>query len=437
MSGRAVFEFFVSHLSRRPRAMLVVSAESEAPDYIAQAATNPNLNLRYLSSDDFLKADLSDSFELCIMSPGIAPFTPLYQKAADLSSELISEPELAYRAYERDWIAVTGTNGKTTTTALIAHLLQESGRKAVAVGNIGNPAITDAQADAVVVAELSSFQLDAIKNLRARVSGILNLSPDHLNWDADIDGYYAAKMRIFENSAEGDLVILNEDDAIPATILKDLQARGADIRWLSMARASQEIRRWVSPEELQIKGTHNHFNAQFAAEAAAAYGLSDEEISVALKTFKPVAHRLEYVDTVAGVTYFNDSKATNPEASMAALDAFNEQGFHLLIGGKNKGNSFKALLRKALAKDNLSSIIFFGAAGPEAAAEFEELYSEGGRQVKHRLVFWLADAFAYAADIAQPGESVVLSPACASFDEFNSYEHRGDYFADLVRQAAR
>lgn len=443
VTGFAVFEYFCRIYEHELTEIAVASDSFSAEDVQKlenfKAHSRKDFNLKLIEFNGYAHFASAEPFELCVISPGIAPSTALYEFADEHSLELISEPELSYRAYERTWIGVTGTNGKTTCTSLIAHIFNEAGRACHAVGNIGLPAILALEKEAIVCAELSSFQLHAISELRFKVATILNLSPDHLNWHASLDEYYADKARIFENSSAGDLVILNAQDRFDLKSLARLAGSQAEIVKLDPAAASSELKRWVRADEIKIKGAHNHYNALVAALSCSFMDLSDEEIRQGLMSFEPVAHRLQLIGMHAGVEYYNDSKATNPEASMAALDAFDEKPFHLLLGGKNKGNSFVELLKKTLIKPELKSLIFFGDAADELSADFEIVLSDPnfadhiarGHAPKVQNLSKLQGAFDFAAKLAQAGESVVLSPACASFDEFRSFEHRGEYFCEL------
>lgn len=377
------------------------------------------------------------AFDVAIVSPGIAPVGALYQSIEAHSSRVISEIEFAFEQHPQNWIAITGTNGKTTTTSLTTHLLTEAGLHAVSVGNIGSPAIEavgKADANTIFVAEVSSFQLHAIDAFKPRVAALLNITPDHINWHGSMEAYAQDKARVFENCGQGDTILMNGDDEASQPFIARAKALEATTKVITLN--DNEIVRWINPDELQIKGPHNISNALFAIYAAKAYGVSDEDISRALATFSPVEHRLQFVETVEGVAWYNDSKATNPDAVFKALSAFEKEPIVLLLGGRNKGNRFLDLARAAFAKPNFKYALCFGEAGQVIFDDFIEVEHEvfgDGQPAKTLLLPMMNDAMEKARALADAGDCVVLSPACASFDEFNSFEHRGDVFMETVR----
>jgi UDP-N-acetylmuramoylalanine--D-glutamate ligase len=386
---------------------------------------------------------LAGEYDLCVASPGIPPHAPIMRSAREHSARVVSEIEFAFELSDQTWIAVTGTNGKTTTTALIAHVLQCAGIDNRAVGNIGDPAVpavVSSPASTVIVAEVSSFQLALTESFRPRVAVLLNLTPDHADWHGSLEAYAADKARVFTNLGEGDTAIIDVDDAGSARYVDAASRRGADV-----VRVSRNVRhsggacvvdgvlcletrggliRLVKESDLEIRGSHNVSNALAAAAAAHAIGVSAADIRDGLRTFSPIEHRLEPVAMVGGVEWFNDSKATNPDAVLKALTAFGDQPLILLLGGRNKGNDFGPLARRV--DERARAAVLFG----EARHELAEAFADSATHVVEAVS--LADAVEAAAALAAPGDAVVLSPACASFDEFSSYEERGRVFKHAV-----
>ncbi len=387
------------------------------------------------------------SFDLGVASPGIRPSAPLMRWARGASTRLISEIELAWLESSSPWIAITGTNGKSTTAALVTHLLNTGGTPAALVGNYGPPAIAAvAEIDeiTVLVAEVSSFQLALTEAFHPRVSVLLNITPDHADWHGSHDDYVAAKARIFANQGRGDTAIVDVDDAGSAPF-----ARIASEAGIETVRVSREGRflpgatvvdgelaletpggivRLVRPDELHILGAHNVSNALAAAAAAHAVGVPAASIREGLRTFRAIEHRLEPAGEVGGAEYFNDSKATNPDAVLKALSAFPDRPLIVLLGGRNKQNDLRPLA-EAVA-DAAAAAVVFGEAADEFVAAFD------GLGVRVQSTAGMAAAVAAAADLARPGDVVLLSPACASFDEFANYEERGRAFKALVAARA-
>ena len=382
-------------------------------------------------------------YDLCIASPGIAPHWPLMASARSCCESIISELEFAYRASSGPWVAVTGTNGKTTTTSLVTHLLESAGISARAVGNIGLPAISAVgrgDADEVLVAEVSSFQLALTERFQPRVAVLLNITPDHVDWHGSLERYAADKARVFENLRPGDVAVIDVDDPGSAPYAVEVENRGISVirvsrsegagvgayladGVLTLSGTSGAIP-LIPVSELRIRGSHNVSNALAGAAAAHAMGAPPADIARGLAGFEPIEHRLEPVGTFGGVEWFNDSKATNPDAVFKAIEAFADRPFVLLLGGRSKGSDFGALAAKAAG--TARGVIVFGEAADEIAAAF--------RSVSARVIRSgsLRDAVDAALNMAAPGDAVVLSPACASFDEFDDYEHRGRAFKDLV-----
>lgn len=380
-----------------------------------------------------------DGVDLVVVSPGVPPGSPSMHAAREAGVETISEIELASRLCGGTIVAITGTNGKTTTATLVGELLRAAGLDVVVAGNIA-PAfvetIKDDDADTYYVIEVSSFQLAAITSFRPHVAAVLNITEDHLNWHETMENYVAAKARIFENQRSDDFAVLNFDDArarslgadCASTVVPFTRSRldGVCVAdgWIADHRSGQQ-QRILAANELKIPGSHNVENALAATACALCCGVAHDDIGRALAAFAGVEHRLEKVQAVDGVTYYNDSKATNPEATMKALAAF-QHPVIVLLGGRNKGNSFDELAR--VARERASLAVAFGEAGRDIAA------SLAAAGVPHEQVATMSDALALAARRAREGDTVVLSPACASFDEFDNFEHRGAVFKALVAE---
>ena len=358
-----------------------------------------------------------------VKSPGVPGEVPQVAAARAAGVPVWSEIELAARMLPNPIAGVTGTNGKTTTTHLVGAMLRAGGLACEVAGNVGRPLSELAgriDADVWIACELSSFQLEDIDRLRCRVAVVLNLTPDHLDRHGDMDTYVRSKLRILENQRAGDIAVLNGDDPL----LRRASLPGAGERvWFSAAdRAS------IDWEHARLRGEHNLENALAAAAAARAAGVGDAAIDAALRAFDPPPHRLEPVARGGGVEWVNDSKATNPDATIKALTAF-DSGVHLILGGSLKGGSFAALAQ-AVASGPVVCAYLIGAAADALA---DALAAAGA---PHRRCGTLEEAVRAAAAAAAPGDTVLLSPACASFDQFRDYEHRGDRFRELARTAA-
>jgi UDP-N-acetylmuramoylalanine--D-glutamate ligase len=386
-------------------------------------------------------------FHLAVASPGIAPSKPLFRAAAAASDRMISEIEFAFEQSCSPWIAVTGTNGKTTTTSLIAHLIAADGMPVETVGNIGRPAATivgEATCATAIVAEVSSFQLALTERFCPRVSVLLNVTPDHIDWHGTLDAYVADKVRIFANQGGDDTAVIDVDDAGSAPYADRVAATGVRVVRVSRERlfpngasvvdgvlaldTPHGVVKLVRPQELRILGEHNVSNALAAAAAAHAFGVTADSIRAGLRAFEPIEHRLEPAGDVAGVEYFNDSKATNPDAVLKALTAFGDRPLVVLLGGRNKDNDFGPLAVAVAAR--CRGAVLFG----EAADEFAQAF--GALALPVERVADLASAVRAAAGMARPGDAVLLSPGCASFDEFSGYEERGRTFKGLVADLA-
>ena len=369
-----------------------------------------------------------------IVSPGVPPQAPPLVAARQAGVRIIAELDIAARALtDTRVVVVTGTNGKTTTTALVAHVLRTAGVKAEAAGNIGRPLIelaTDAGALDWVVVEASSFQLHDSPNLTPTIGILTNLAPDHLDRYTSLESYYADKKLLFQNATDESLWILNgDDDAVeqlagnaPGT-RRRWSVRTSGDAWWDRASGHMMIdsRRLLRRSGLALLGDHNVENALAAILGASAAGVPVRDIAAGLKTFRPLPHRLEPVREVGGALWINDSKATNVASTAVGLRAM-EKPFVLIAGGREKGEDFHRLVPYLRI---CRSIVAYG----EAAEKFKR---EIGSDAEVRTVESFDAAVAMAGASVQDGDAVLLSPACASFDQFRNYEERGDAFKRLV-----
>jgi UDP-N-acetylmuramoylalanine--D-glutamate ligase len=376
---------------------------------------------------------------LVVVSPGVSLDSPQLAPARRAGLPIIGELELGWRAMEAETIAITGTNGKTTTTALTGALLAEQPRPVLVAGNIGTPlaahALTFAR-DGLLVAEVSSFQLETIELFQPRVAVLLNVTPDHLDRHGSFDAYREAKARIFANQLPTECAILNADD--PATAALASRTR-AHVLWFSRRRPLEHgvfVRDgWVAAKlnghveaicplaEMQLRGQHNVENVLAATGCALWLGVGAEAIRRAIGRFRAVEHRIEFVRDLRGVQFYNDSKGTNVASTIKALESFDERVV-LIAGGKGKGQDFAPLA--TTARGRVGHAVVIGEDGPKIAAALSAV----GIPVSAAAT--MQAAIETARTHAGRGGVVLLSPACASFDMFDNYEHRGDVFKKLV-----
>jgi UDP-N-acetylmuramoylalanine--D-glutamate ligase len=382
--------------------------------------------------------ELLDAARCLVKSPGVPADAPVVAAARERGVAVIGELELAWRLLTNRFVAVTGTNGKTTVAELLGHVWRTAGEPVAVAGNVGTPLaslVGELDAEATVVCECSSFQLEDTEAFAPECAVLLNASPDHLDRHRDFDEYLRAKLRIFANQGNDDAAIFNASEAVLSGL--DLGGCGRRIAYCrgvdpdcEVALADGVIFAAGEPllrtDELELLGPHNAENAMAAAAAALAMALDRESIRDALRTFRGVAHRLERVAELGGVLYVNDSKATNVAAAAAALRSF-EGGVRAILGGSLKGGDFAGLLDPVAERCRACYLI--GDAAEQLAAE---LRPAAEHAVKLRRCADLADAVAAAAADAQPGEVVLLSPACASFDAYRDFEERGEHFRALV-----
>jgi len=379
--------------------------------------------------------------DLIVVSPGVPVDAPPLVQARSLGETVIGEIELAAQFLPGPVIAITGSNGKTTTTTLTGEIMAAGKFPVLVGGNIGTPAISlaeRAKPDTVIVLEVSSFQLETIQTFRPRVAVVLNVTPDHLDRHRTFEIYVDAKARIFENQQGSDFAVLNADDPTCIAMAKRTKAqvfwfsrqkevdRGAWVRDGNILfRDGSGQREILQVSEIPLKGAHNQENVLAAVCAGALMGCAPEKIRQAVHDFKAVEHRLEFVATVGGVDYYNDSKATNVDATIKALESF-PANIHLILGGKDKGSDYTVL--NDLIRQRVKRIYTIGA----AAAKIESQVK--GAEVVHAET--LENAIRKAHAVAKSGDVVLLAPACASFDQFKSYEHRGKMFKEIVRGLA-
>src|SRR6266852_3357878 len=377
--------------------------------------------------------------DLIIPSPGVPANAPLLQAARARGVAIWSEIELAYRFRQGKLIGITGSNGKTTTTSLVEHILRTASFPAILAGNIGTPLISCVERmtqDTVTVVELSSFQLELIKDFRTDISVFLNLTPDHLDRHHTMELYSKAKARIFENQREEDFAILNADDPGTTPLAptrphlywfsrKQRVAQGAfvhgdDIVFRTDGKEEVVLKR----EEVPLPGAHNLENVLAAIAAARIAGASAKAIAEGVRSFAGVEHRLEFVCEINGVRYYNDSKATNVDATLKALDSFPGRVL-VLLGGKDKGSDYTGLQTPLRERAILALLI--GSAA-------DKIESQIAGSVAIERAGTLGHAVEIASQAARAGDVVLLAPACASFDQFQNYEHRGRVFKALVHE---
>ncbi len=379
--------------------------------------------------------------DLIVPSPGVPPTMAALAAARVIGIPVWSEVELAWRFLRGRLVCITGSNGKTTTTSLIGHILETAGLPVQVAGNIGTPLISrvDVSSDSgFTVVEASSFQLESIVAFRPDVAVLLNITPDHLDRHGSLEEYGRAKVRMFENQTEEDAAVLNADDAAapryapsrPQVFWFSRQKRVASGCFLRddeiVFRRDGAETVLLRREDIGLRGDHNVENVLAAAAAATLAGVEPAAIVEGVRSFAGVEHRIEFVATISGVEYFNDSKATNVDATLKALDAF-PGNLLVILGGKDKGCDY-TILRESL-RQHARMVLLIGAAA-------EKIESQLSGVVPVKRAGTMARAVELAEESARPGDTVLLAPACASFDQFESYEHRGRVFKQLVRSLA-
>jgi UDP-N-acetylmuramoylalanine--D-glutamate ligase len=387
---------------------------------------------------------LLDNLDLVVISPGVPTKAIPLRYAERAGAEVIGEVELASRYLKGRIVAITGTNGKTTTTSLIGELLKDAGVPTQVGGNIGTPLISLVESscdDGWTVVELSSFQLETIKEFHPTVAVVLNVTPNHMDRYESFTDYAAAKHRIFMNQVPGDVAILNADDEIVSSWASGLRAhvtsfsveqqlaeglflRGREI----VSRNATRERVLLMSDEMKLRGRHNVENVLAALAAGLACGAAPDSMRQTIRRFEPVEHRLEFVSEIDGVKFYNDSKATSVDATLKALEAFagdEEAGkIVLILGGRGKKAPYAPLA--SLLQKKARKLILIG-------EDAETIANELGNFAPSERANDLKDAVTQSFQAAQPGDIVLLAPACASFDMFESFEHRGKVFKEEVQ----
>jgi UDP-N-acetylmuramoylalanine--D-glutamate ligase len=421
----------------------VVALNDQKPfeKWSVEAQALKNLGIGCVSGD--VPGWLLDNIDLVVVSPGVPSKGIPIRYADRAGAEVIGEVELASRYLKGRIVGITGSNGKTTTTALIGQLLKDSGLTVQVGGNIGTPLISLVESssdEGWTVVELSSFQLETIKDFHPTVAAVLNVTPNHMDRYESLTDYAAAKHRIFMNQTPSDVAVLNADDEIVSSWAKGLRAhvvefsvthelpegfflRGDDL--VSCTPSGEKV--LVQRDEMSLRGRHNVENTLAALACGLACGANPDSMRETIRRFQPVEHRLEFVREIGGVKFYNDSKATSVDATVKALEAFaGEKGkVVLILGGKGKKAPYAPLA--SLVKAQVRELILIG-------EDAETIARELGEYASHQHATEMRDAVDRAFRAAQPGDTVLLAPACASFDMFESFEHRGSVFKSEVQR---
>ena len=434
-SGAAAAEFLAARGARvvvndaKPESELKDAAALRAKGIDVVAGSHP--------------AELFENSDLIVVSPGVPLALDAFARARAAGVPIVGEVELASRFLRGRLVGITGSNGKTTTTTLAGELLKDAGLPVQVGGNIGTPLISLVEAscekgrkDGFTVVELSSFQLEAVDRLHLFAAAIINITPDHLDRYDSMEAYAAAKANVFRNQTGNDYAVLNADDARVAKMekLTDAQVicfsrrrelnegiflRGDEI----IHRAQGDERVLVTRDEILLRGDHNLENIMTALALGIACGAPAESMRRTIAGFKGVEHRLEFVAEIDGVKFYNDSKATNVDAAIKCIEAF-DRGVIVILGGKDKGGDYAPLT--ASIRERCEHVILIGAAAGKIAAALENT------RPLHRAAT-MPEAVEMGLKLARPGDIVLLAPACASFDMFDNYEHRGRVFKEAVR----
>jgi UDP-N-acetylmuramoylalanine--D-glutamate ligase len=407
------------------------SGQASAAFLRAHGADVTTTDIKPLSMPGFRPqsdALFAEHWDLIVLSPGVpADLDPL-QKARARGVDVIGEIELAAPFLRGRTIGITGSNGKTTTTSLVGHILHSAGVPAQVGGNIGTPVIAmteDSRDDQWNVLELSSFQLETARTFRAHIAVCLNVTQNHLDRHRTMENYIAAKANLFRMQLPGSHAVLNEGDSVCRSFA---EMTVAQTTWFSRT----DIRKgqiWLGEDPLMpladipIPGPHNAENVLAAAHVARIAGVSPESIAAAVRTFKAVEHRLEFTATIGGVRFYNDSKATSVDAALKAIDSF-DGNLWVILGGTDKGSDYTVMREKLRGKAH--AVLLIGAASAKIATHLE-----GAVRLIHCGTIQCAVAEASAS--ASPGDIVLLAPACSSFDQFQNYEQRGQVFKQLVK----
>lgn len=394
-----------------------------------------SLGVKVIITGDQLSL-LDDSFDCVIKNPGIKYDNPVVVKAKELGIKVINEVEMAYSFLDKsvNIIGVTGSNGKTTTTTLISEFMKNSFDNVYLGGNIGIPLsnfVRDIKPNSYLVLEISDHQLCDMYDFKTNVSVLTNITPTHLDFHKSYEVYQMKKKKIFNNHTSDDLAVINKDDEVSMKITDDIKSTkvyyGHDktnLAYYDEEGIYYDGKLVIKLDDIILKGKHNYQNIMGAIIAVKKYGVTDEVIQKVLKEFKGVEHRLEYVDTINGVTYYNDSKATNCVSTITALNSFDKPTI-LLLGGYDRGHSFHDLDD---SMKNVKCVVCFG----ETKNRIEEFCND--LNIKCYKNDTLKEAMNVVKNICTPGDVVLLSPACASWDQYDRFEDRGDEFKNLVRE---
>ena len=443
-TGLEVASWALRHRGERVDSITVYGGGASAPNDATQSLEQSGVEFVYGTES------VQGSYDVCVASPGISEFSEFYGSARAASAQIMGEPEFAWRLSPQRWCGITGTNGKTTTTSLVQHLMRSSGMAASAVGNIGTPAVAAVDSRSQgdwLVAELSSYQLATTQELHPRVAVLLNITPDHLAWHRSHDNYAAAKIRLFKNMDRDDLAIVDvEDEGISVyrdqifvpgrrVLSVSMEDCGADdaafvrdgVLTVRLAGAETPL---VGVDQLKIFGRHNVINALAASAAALACGASATGVREGLKVFAPLEHRVEPCGELDGVRYVNDSKATNTDAVLKALTAFPDDRVILLLGGHDKGTPLDEFARQVASR--VGAVVCFGEARDRFQHALED--AEDASDIDIAVASDLCDAVDVARSLAGRGDVVLLSPACSSFDEFSGFEERGRRFKAYLEE---
>lgn len=394
-----------------------------------------SLGVKVIITGDQLSL-LDDSFDYVIKNPGIKYDNPVVVKAKELGIKVINEVEMAYSFLDKsvNIIGVTGSNGKTTTTTLISEFMKNSFDNVYLGGNIGIPLsnfVRDIKPNSYLVLEISDHQLCDMYDFKTNVSVLTNITPTHLDFHKSYEVYQMTKKKIFNNHTSDDLAVINKDDEVSMKITDDIKSTkvyyGHDktnLAYYDEEGIYYDGKLVIKLDDIILKGKHNYQNIMGAIIAVKKYGVTNEVIQKVLKEFKGVEHRLEYVDTINGVTYYNDSKATNCVSTITALNSFDKPTI-LLLGGYDRGHSFHDLDD---SMKNVKCVVCFG----ETKNRIEEFCND--LNIRCYKNDTLKEAMNVVKDICTPGDVVLLSPACASWDQYDKFEDRGDEFKKLVRE---
>lgn len=444
-TGLVVAEYLAGLPGSRVRSVTLVGGKSSYESDATRALASRGV--RVLCGTERIEG----TYDLAVASPGIPEHSEFFQQAREHAAEVVGEPEFAWRESPDRWVAITGTNGKTTTTMLTTALLRAGGLDAEAVGNVGTVVtgeIEKRSADGWFVAELSSFQLQTTRRFHPRVASLINVTPDHLSWHGSMEAYAAAKEKAFANMGDGDLAVVSSEDELCRAVIRRLEDRGLSVCHVSVhgepaaplaafVRAGKLVVRkrdgehvLVRTDSLAIKGEHNVQNALFAAAMALELGLPDEAVCHGLLSFHPLEHRIELCGELAGVRFVNDSKATNVDAVEKALTAFVPGHVVVLLGGHDKGTTLDTLAHAVSAR--CKAAVCYGEAGPRIASALRTADDGMGLEVVEAA--HMREALEAARGIASAGDVVLLSPACSSFDEFSGFKERGTVFKRLVSE---